>query len=451
VLNGGNGNDFLYGQGGNDILIGGDGSDLLDGGAGADILDGGTGNDTLGGVQGSDDSGRAGDLTGQGNDYTGGAGNDLLRGTAWSDTYHFNLGDGHDLLQEYDLTSNGAQTDVLRFGAGITPGSVSVSRTGNSLFLTCNGADSIEIANWYTTNSSKANQVEQVQFADGTVWRSSDLTARGLYNPGTAGNDSLTAYGDFVNVLAGGAGSDTFTAGVSPSLLYGGAGSDTFSGGNSLFFGGLDNDTFNITGTGAVLAMNVGDGNDTVTGLGMGNASKSAVVSLGGGEQYADVRLTRETSDLILHEGAGASRSIRFKGWYDSNGNTSTDAHVTLQLVASAGSPFDSGTAGSSFARAVEAFNFNQFVDAFNSAQAANPTVTTWALSQSMVQSYLSSSDTEVIGGDAAWFYGNQGTMSGLALNAVVDALHDPKFQSLSAQPFHSSGEFQLMGGVKLT
>ncbi|MDO8416574.1 MAG: calcium-binding protein, partial [Agitococcus sp.] len=450
VLNGGNGNDFLYGQGGNDMLIGGDGSDLLDGGTGADILDGGTGNDTLGGVQGSDDAGRAGDTTGLGNDYTGGTGNDLLRGTAWADTYHFNLGDGHDLLQEVDLTGSGPQLDVLRFGVGITPASVTVNRSGNSLFLVCNGADSIEIANWYTTHTSNANQIEQVQFADGTVWTSADLTARGLYNPGTTGNDVMTAYSDFANVLSGGAGNDTLTAGVSPSLLYGGAGSDAFYGGNSLFVGGLDNDTFNVTGTGAVLAINKGDGNDAVNGLGHGNAGRSAVLSLGGGLQYADISLTRETNDLIVHEGAGASRSIRLKDWYDANGGTSTDAHVTLQLIASASSPFDAGTAGSNFAHAVESFDFNQFAGAFDSAQVANPAITSWALAQSMVDDYVASSESQAIGGDAAWYYGNQGTMSGLALNAVVSSVSDPSFVSLLAQPFHSTSEFQLMGGVKL-
>ena len=54
TLNGGDGNDILYGQAGNDNLIGGAGDDLLIGGTGADFLTGGLGNDTLTGGTGKD-------------------------------------------------------------------------------------------------------------------------------------------------------------------------------------------------------------------------------------------------------------------------------------------------------------------------------------------------------------------------------------------------------------
>jgi Ca2+-binding RTX toxin-like protein len=47
ILNGGAGNDILYGQGGNDRLIGGDGNDRLIGGTGDDELIGGSGNDSF--------------------------------------------------------------------------------------------------------------------------------------------------------------------------------------------------------------------------------------------------------------------------------------------------------------------------------------------------------------------------------------------------------------------
>ena len=44
-MNGGDGNDTLFGLAGNDALIGGLGQDRLDGGAGVDTLVGGQGND----------------------------------------------------------------------------------------------------------------------------------------------------------------------------------------------------------------------------------------------------------------------------------------------------------------------------------------------------------------------------------------------------------------------
>ncbi|KIY37638.1 hypothetical protein TZ03_26805, partial [Pseudomonas sp. 10-1B] len=54
LLNGGNGNDILFGQGGNDTLDGGKGNDILLGGSGDDTLIGGQGNDILIGGSGAD-------------------------------------------------------------------------------------------------------------------------------------------------------------------------------------------------------------------------------------------------------------------------------------------------------------------------------------------------------------------------------------------------------------
>lgn len=63
TLNGGDGDDFLYGYGGNDVLDGGadddvvmghTGNDTIDGGSGDDALYGGTGNDTITGGAGAD-------------------------------------------------------------------------------------------------------------------------------------------------------------------------------------------------------------------------------------------------------------------------------------------------------------------------------------------------------------------------------------------------------------
>ncbi|NWL80572.1 hypothetical protein DM872_27345, partial [Pseudomonas taiwanensis] len=54
LIQGGDGNDILYGQGGNDQLIGGNGNDILFGGTGTDTLTGGKGSDLLWGGSGND-------------------------------------------------------------------------------------------------------------------------------------------------------------------------------------------------------------------------------------------------------------------------------------------------------------------------------------------------------------------------------------------------------------
>jgi len=96
TLNGGAGNDQIYGYGGNDILNGGDGNDALYGGAGADQLFGGDGNDAL----------------------LGGAGNDLLVGSLGDD--YIDGGEGDDTIVGIEgftidintLTSYGGGQDV---------------------------------------------------------------------------------------------------------------------------------------------------------------------------------------------------------------------------------------------------------------------------------------------------------------------------------------------------
>ncbi|HEY0013081.1 MAG TPA: Ig-like domain-containing protein [Allosphingosinicella sp.] len=54
TINGGAGDDFIFGDNGNDILNGNAGNDMLDGGNGSDTLRGGAGDDTLDGANGQD-------------------------------------------------------------------------------------------------------------------------------------------------------------------------------------------------------------------------------------------------------------------------------------------------------------------------------------------------------------------------------------------------------------
>ena len=122
VLSGGPGNDELYGGtdedwifGGTnlDLLFGGDGTDFMFGGLGVDTLYGGTGNDQLNG-EGSDDT-LAGDT---GNDtLIGGTGNDLLFGGSEADLFVFSEGTGHDIVQDYALTTPGERIDLRQIDA----------------------------------------------------------------------------------------------------------------------------------------------------------------------------------------------------------------------------------------------------------------------------------------------------------------------------------------------
>jgi Ca2+-binding RTX toxin-like protein len=164
------GNDRAAGGGGDDRLFGGEGNDELQGNNGDDILQGDEGNDHLFGQLGNDQLfGGEGDdfLYGnEGNDsLSGGTGDDNLSGGTGNDTYHYNRGDGDDLILD------SAGTDKIVLGADITASDISVQKNGNDLVLLIleNGnrtSDLITISDWFNAS----NQIETVQFNDGGVW-----------------------------------------------------------------------------------------------------------------------------------------------------------------------------------------------------------------------------------------------------------------------------------------
>ncbi|TPN90017.1 calcium-binding protein, partial [Mesorhizobium sp. B1-1-5] len=103
-----------------------------------------------------------------GNDQlSGDAGDDYLEGDSGNDTYSFNPGDGHDTIYDNGGTSD---VDKLVFGAGINPADVTVTQTnsGHDLLLSIAGTgDTVTLR--YQVDYAYGG-VDQVVFADGTVW-----------------------------------------------------------------------------------------------------------------------------------------------------------------------------------------------------------------------------------------------------------------------------------------
>ncbi|NVZ73213.1 type I secretion C-terminal target domain-containing protein, partial [Pseudomonas costantinii] len=96
------GNDTLLGGAGDDILFGQGGNDTLDGGKGNDILLGGTGNDTL----------------------IGGPGNDILIGGSGADTFVWKSGDtGNDVIKDFKA-SEGDRIDLRDLLKGETDSTI---------------------------------------------------------------------------------------------------------------------------------------------------------------------------------------------------------------------------------------------------------------------------------------------------------------------------------------
>jgi Ca2+-binding RTX toxin-like protein len=334
LLDGGSGNDTLHGGGGRDTYVFelGDGQDIIDDGSydgevdtirfgagigSTDVVLSRSGNDLVFSLTGSDDritvrdwrSGayyrveqvafadgtmwdaaaldamfQALPLAGtDGNDdlygdsganiLDGGAGNDSLQGGYGGDTYLFERGDGQDAIWE-----NGYDADAIRFGADIAAADVTVSRSGNDLvFALAGGEDRITVRNW---GSGDWYRIEEVAFADGTIWDAAAIQERANAPiTGTDGDDVLQGDGEG-NVLDGGAGND---------LLQGGFGADTY-------------------------VFELGDGQDSIDESGY----DADTIRFGDGVKADDIVIAREGNDLVFAI-AGTDDRVTVRNWHADN------------------------------------------------------------------------------------------------------------------------------------
>ncbi len=201
--------DVLTGQGGDDVLLGGAGRDILDGGAGNDVLRGG-------GVVGW--------------------GNQVYDGNGEGDTYRFGRGDGRDTIIE-DSWQQG-ETDRIELKAGVLPSDVRLERVravnggqvSDDLKITIRDTgETLTVRNHF--NESNRHAVEEIAFADGTVWDAETIKSRSLL--GESGNDELRGFNERDDLIEGGAGNDKLIGLSGNDTLVGGAGDDVLEGGTS--------------------------------------------------------------------------------------------------------------------------------------------------------------------------------------------------------------------------
>ena len=298
VLDGGIGNDRLYGRTGNDYLVGGDGNDTLWGGIGNDEMLGGADDDLLAGEDGDDflDGGEGV------NTLSGGAGNDQLRAGAGNDDLSGN--DDDDTLEGGagdDSLFGGSGNDILFAGDGVD---LLVGGAGNDEMVGGDGNDELQGDETTTAGAEQGDDLldgglgndllvgfggsdtliggegdDELQGDSTTVdgeFHGNDLLNGGAGNDnlfGFGGDDTLdggegddSLYGDAGDLDASYHGNDVMSGGSGADYLNGMGGDDTMSGGADAdtMHGGAGNDS--MTGDAGSDQLYAQDGNDTVSG-----------------------------------------------------------------------------------------------------------------------------------------------------------------------------------------
>jgi hypothetical protein len=142
----------------------------------------------------------------------------------------------------------------------------------------------------------------------------------------------------------------------------------------------------------------------------------------------------------------GATDQITFKNWYAA---TPSKPVAKLQVMAEAMADFAPGGSDPLRDQKVENFNFAGLAGAFDAARTANPTLTSWALTNALSSFQLAGSDAAALGGDLAYQYGKNGTLAGIGLTPALGVLGDAALGT-TAQSLASLSSLQT-GSVRLS
>ena len=148
----------------------------------------------------------------------------------------------------------------------MTAADLTLERSGNDLVFKVNGSsDWVKVSGML--GGGNVNSLNQVQFADGTVWNQTALFAQTITGYGTAGGDYIVGYNEGPNISYGLDGNDQIYGGTNSDRLDGGTGNDYLEGGsgNDTLTGGTGNDTLS-GGTGSdTYVFGRGDGADIIS------------------------------------------------------------------------------------------------------------------------------------------------------------------------------------------
>jgi Ca2+-binding RTX toxin-like protein len=150
VMNGDDGHDYMSGGGGADVMHGGAGDDVMTGGTAATQMYGDDGNDAIRGSTGNESL-----FGGAGNDkLSGGAGNDTLNGGSGNDTFVFAPNFGKDTIADFQNT--GGTQDILQFDhtifADFSTVESHMAQVGSDVVITVDDHNSVVVQNMTLSN-----------------------------------------------------------------------------------------------------------------------------------------------------------------------------------------------------------------------------------------------------------------------------------------------------------
>ncbi|MEQ1809226.1 MAG: calcium-binding protein [Terricaulis sp.] len=335
VLTAGSADDLIVGLTGNDLISGGLGNDTLLGSWGADTVNGDDGNDTLYGF-----------LLGSSGENPAADGADTLRGAGGDDWLHGGFG-----------------ADVLDGGAGVDTASYAAALLGVVVNLAAPSAN---------TNEAAGDTFIFIEAVDGSFFNDA-LTGDGGNNIlfGGTGSDTLNG-GAGADQLLGGDGDDFLYADVSDTLISGGNGTDWVyfigagnftldagANGIEVVLAGAGNDTINAATQTAAFYTYAGGGADTVTG---GSNNDNIY-----GQDGNDILSGGDGADLMMGEsgadqlsGAGGDDTL----WVDSQDTLISGGagYDFVYFVGTGGLNLDAGASG------LEWFFLGGDVDIINAA-----------------------------------------------------------------------------------
>ena len=193
-------------------------------------------------------------------------------------------GHGNDIIEDSRNSIFSGGFDVVEFTAGVAPEDIVLSREPNGftgiVIGLADAPDTLTVRTTYDIShiAQGLRALEELRFADGTVWTFGDLRQKYLDETASDGDDTLLGFNG-AEVLDGGAGDDYLNgwAGDDAYLFGFGSGRDVIE--DSAVLAGYTSNDRVIFGAGVTTAM-----------LDLGRDGADLIITLDGGPDSLTVR-----------------------------------------------------------------------------------------------------------------------------------------------------------------